>query len=88
MFTKFADPLNKLNQKTMNNFTHRYQKQYKNVLKTYEKLRKTKDEIDFKLKSNPVCSNLHKDLRTVNLEIKITLNEIEHIESHLHQYES
>jgi hypothetical protein len=67
---------------------NRYQRQYKNALKTYEKLKNTKAEIDFKLKSTPICSNLHKDLRTVNLEIKITLNEIEHIESHLHQYES
>ena len=72
----------------MNDYASRYQSQYKNALKTYEKLKKTKAEIDFKLKSNPVCSNLHKDLRTVNLEIKITLNEIEHIESHLQQCES
>ena len=72
----------------MNDSINGYQRQYKNALKTYEKLKNTKDEIDFKLKSNPICSELHKDLRTVNLEIKITLNEIEHIESHLHQYES
>jgi len=72
----------------MNDFINRYQRQYKNALKTYEKLQKIKAEIDFKLKSNPVCSHLHKDLRTVNLDIKITLNEIEHIESHIHQYES
>ena len=71
----------------MNDCTNRYQRQYKNAIKTYEKLKNTKAEIDFKLKSNPVCSHLHKDLRTVNLEITITLNEIEHIESHLHQCE-
>lgn len=72
----------------MNDYINRYQRQYKNALKTYEKLEKIKAEIDFKLKSNPVCSHLHKDLRTVNLDIKITLNEIEHIESHIHQHES
>jgi hypothetical protein len=72
----------------MNDYINRYQRQYKNALKTYEKLEKIKEEIDFKLKSNPVCSHLHKDLRTVNLDIKITLNEIEHIESHIHQCES
>jgi len=72
----------------MNDYINRYHRQYKNALKTYEKLEKVKAEIDFKLKSNPVCSHLHKDLRTVNLDIKITLNEIEHIESHIHQYES
>jgi hypothetical protein len=69
----------------MNDCINSYHRQYKNALKTYENLKKTKDEIDFKLKSDPVCSHLHKDLRTVNLDIKITLNEIEHIESHLHQ---
>jgi hypothetical protein len=67
----------------MNDSNDSYQRQYKNALKTYEKLKKTKAEIDFKLKSNPICSHLHQDLRTVNLDIKITLNEIEHIESHL-----
>jgi hypothetical protein len=72
----------------MNNQINLYQRQYKNALKTYEKLEKIKAEIDFKLKSNPVCSHLHKDLRTVNLDIKITLNEIEHIESHLQGCES
>jgi hypothetical protein len=72
----------------MNDQNNLYQRQYKNALKTYEKLEKVKAEIDFKLKSNPVCSHLHKDLRTVNLDIKITLNEIEHIESHLHGCES
>lgn len=72
----------------MNDYISRYKRQYKNALKTYEKLKKTKDEIDFKLKTNPVCSHLHKDLRKVNLDITITLNEIEHLESHLHQCES
>lgn len=64
-----------------------YQRQYSNALRTIEKLQILKSEIDFKLKSNPVCSHLHKDLRTVNLDITITLNEIEHIESHLHEFE-
>ena len=64
-----------------------YQRQYTNALRTIEKLRILKSEIDFKLQSNPVCSHLHKDLRTVNLDITITLNEIEHIESHLHEFE-
>jgi len=71
----------------MNDYINRYKRQYKNALKTYENLEKTKEEINFKLKSNPVCSHLHKDLRSVNLDIKITLNEIEHIESHIHQCE-
>ncbi len=72
----------------MNDSINRYQRQYENALKTYEKLKTIRAEIDLKLQSTPVCSHLHKDLRTVNLDIKITLNEIEHIESHLQQCES
>lgn len=72
----------------MNDYTELYKRQYTNAHKTYEKLKLIKSEIDFKLKSDPVCSNLHKDLREVNLNIKITLNEIEHIESHLQGCES
>lgn len=60
---------------------NRYKRQYKNAISTYEKLKTTKNEIEFKLESNPVCTNLHKDLREINLDITITLNEIEHIES-------
>jgi len=67
----------------MNDRINRYKRQYKNALRTYEKLQIAKDEINIKLESNPVCSYLHKDLRKVNLDITITLNEIEHIESHL-----
>lgn len=67
----------------MNDQFNRYKRQYKNALKTYEKLKTTKEAIDLKLESNPICSHLHKDLRDVNLDITITLNEIEHIESHI-----
>jgi hypothetical protein len=64
-----------------------YRRQYKNAQETLKTLEKQKAEIDFKLDSDPICSHLHKELRTVNLDIKITLNEIEHIESHLFQCE-
>lgn len=66
---------------------HRYLRQRQNALKTYENLLEVKAEIDFKLKSNPICAHLHKDLRDVNLNIKITLNEIEHLESNLQECE-
>jgi hypothetical protein len=72
----------------MNTKINNYQKQYKNALKTIEKLKEIKDAIDLKLQDNPVCSYLHKDLRDVNLDITITKNEIEHIESYLHEYNS
>ncbi|HSD06203.1 hypothetical protein [Flavobacterium sp.] len=70
----------------MNEKIENYQKQYKNALVTIEKLKQIKADIDLKLKDNPVCSYLNKDLRDVNLDITITQNEIEHIESYLHQY--
>jgi hypothetical protein len=72
----------------MNNHKDLYKRQYKNAHKTHEKLTTIKSEIDFKLKSNPICSVLHKELREVNLNIKITLNEIEHLESHLFEHDS
>jgi len=72
----------------MNDRITKYQKQYKNTLNTIERLNEIKAEIDFKLKSNPVCANLHKELRSVNLDITITLNEMEHIESYLREFNS
>ena len=57
----------------------------KDVLVTLEKHR---DEIYFKLKSNESDPYLHKELRTVNLNIKITLNEIEHAEDKILECDS
>ncbi len=71
----------------MNDYHNLYKRQYKNAQETLKTLEKQKAEIDFKLDSDPICSHLHKELRTVNLDIKITLNEIEHIESHIFEYE-
>ncbi len=71
----------------MNDDNQNYKRQYKNAIITLERLEKQKKEIDFKLESNPVCTHLHKNLRDINLDIKITLNEIEHVESHLQQCE-
>jgi len=71
----------------MNDDQQIYKRQYKNAIITLEKLEKRKEEVDLKLQSNPICSHLHKDLREVNLDIKITLNEIEHLESHLQECE-
>ena len=64
-----------------------YKRQYKSAKRILLILQKQKAEIDFKLKSTPICSHLHKELRTINLDIKITLNEIEHVESHLFKCE-
>lgn len=71
----------------MNNQMIRYKRQYKNALITYEKLKAIKEEIELKLHTNPVNSSLLRDLRKVELDIKITSNEIEHIESRLFKVE-
>lgn len=66
----------------MNDPHNLYKRQHKKAKEILETLVKQKAEIDFKLESDPICSHLHKELRTVNLDIKITLNEIEHTESY------
>jgi len=58
-----------------------YKRQYKKAKETLEILEKQKAQIEFDLKSNPICSTLHKDLRKINLDIKITVNELEHVAS-------
>ncbi len=60
-----------------------YQSQYKKAKETLDILEKQRAQIDFNLQSNPICSILHKELRTINLDIKITANELEHAESAL-----
>ncbi|WP_268846894.1 hypothetical protein [Flavobacterium aestivum] len=67
----------------MNDWQNLYKRQYIKATETLKTLEKQKAEIDFKLNSDPICSHLHKELRTVNLDIKITLNEIEHAESYI-----
>jgi hypothetical protein len=67
----------------MNDRHNLYKRQHTKAKETLKMLEKQKAEIDFKLESDPICSHLHKELRTVNLDIKITLNEIEHVESYV-----
>ncbi len=47
-----------------------------------------REEINEKLKLMEYSADLHKQLRTVNLEIKITLNEIEFAEFNIKECES
>ena len=63
-----------------------YQSQYKKAKETLDMLQKQRDLIDLNLNSNPSCSTLHKELRTINLNIKITENEMEHAESAIIKY--
>ncbi|NDP27061.1 MAG: hypothetical protein GZ087_06505 [Flavobacterium sp.] len=65
-----------------------YRSQYKKAKETLVLLEEQRDEINRKLQSNASSANLHKDLRTVNMDIKITLNEMEHAEYCLQEYES
>jgi hypothetical protein len=58
-----------------------YKSQFNKAKETLHILEKQKAQIDLGLLSNPICSTLHKELRTVNLDIKITVNELEHAES-------
>lgn len=65
-----------------------YKRQYKKAKETLDLLETQKSQIDFKLKSNPVCPDLHKQLRSINLDIKITNNELEQAESDIEECES
>ena len=65
-----------------------YKAQYKKAKETLEILLIQKAEINLKLESNFSSASLHKELRTVNMDIKITENEIEHAEYRIHECES
>ncbi|UQD57125.1 hypothetical protein [Flavobacterium sp. K5-23] len=57
-----------------------YKSQFKRALETLNVLKINQEQINIKLKTNPICADLHKELRNVDLEIKITKNEIEQAE--------
>lgn len=60
-----------------------YQLQLNKAKETLATLLQQRQLIEAKLLLNPISPELHKDLRTINLEIKITNNEIELAESNL-----
>jgi flagellar biosynthesis chaperone FliJ len=64
-----------------------FKSQFKKAKETLVVLEEQKSEINFKLESNPSSATLHKELRTVNMDIRITLNEIEHAESCIQECE-
>jgi hypothetical protein len=57
-----------------------YKSQFKRASETLDSLKIKQEQINIKLKTNPICADLHKELRNVDLEIKITKNEIEQAE--------
>ncbi|NGY37636.1 hypothetical protein FQU23_008925 [Flavobacterium sp. XN-5] len=71
----------------MTNPCSKYELQYKKAKETLAILKVNQAEIDLKLKTDSISADLHKKLRTVNLEIKITLNELEQAEDDIQQCE-
>jgi outer membrane protein TolC len=64
-----------------------YKSQYKKAKETLDVLINNRTKIELKLESDPISSNLHKELRNVILDIKITQNELEQAESDVKQCE-
>jgi hypothetical protein len=57
-----------------------YQKQVNKAKETIAILEKEMETLNLKLEENPVDSNYLSDQRKLNLDMKITLNELEHCE--------
>ena len=65
-----------------------YRSQRQKAQDVLEILEKQRDEINDKLKLNESSASLHKELRSVNLDIKITVNEIDHANYNILECES
>ena len=65
-----------------------YKSQRQKAQNVLEILEKQRDEINDKLKLNESSAILHKELRIVNLDIKITVNEIDHANYNIQECES
>ncbi|TDD97834.1 hypothetical protein [Flavobacterium cellulosilyticum] len=72
----------------MDNPCNLYKLQYKKANETLDILIIQKAEINFKLIAKPASASLNKALRTVNMDIRITENEIEHAEYCINRCES
>ncbi len=57
-----------------------YQQQVAKAKETVELLEKEIEILNLKLEMNPVNSDFLSDMRKLNLDLKITLNELEHCE--------
>jgi hypothetical protein len=62
----------------MNDPCNLFKSQFKKAKETLDILQKQKAEIELNLESNPISADLNKQLRDINLDIKITVNELEH----------
>ncbi len=72
----------------MSNPYNLFKSQYKKAKETLDILQIKKAGINLELDFNFASATLHKELRTVNMDIKITENEMEHAEYRMHEYES
>lgn len=88
ILSKLANPIAIPKINPMKNPCDLYKSQHKRAKEVLDILEKQRDEINLKLKSNACCPHLNKDLRTINLDIRITLNEIEHAEYNILECES
>ena len=64
-----------------------YKSQYKKAKETLDILEKEKEIINLTLESNPSSASWNKKLRDINMDIKITMNEIEHSDFNLQNCE-
>nr|WP_315150576.1 hypothetical protein [uncultured Flavobacterium sp.] len=65
-----------------------YRSQRKKAKDALDVLENQREEIYQKLKFDESNAVLHKELRSINLDIKITMNEIEHAEYNIQECES
>jgi hypothetical protein len=72
----------------MKDLYNKYKSQYKKAKEALDILEEQRAEINLKLESDASSAHLHKELRTVNMDIRITLNEIEHAGYCIQEYEA
>ena len=64
-----------------------YKSQYKKAKETLDVLLMQKKEVNFKLESDYSNAHLQKELRTLNMDIRITENEMEHAQYRIQECE-
>lgn len=64
-----------------------FKSQYKKAKETLDVLLMQKKEVNFKLESDYSNAHLQKELRTLNMDIRITENEMEHAQYRIQECE-
>ena len=64
-----------------------YKSQYKKAKETLDILEKEREIINLELESKPYSATWNKKLRDINMDIKITMNEMEHSDFNLQKCE-